>query len=82
MSINKDQFTLSIRQGIPDTLPPAQERDFSVSHAPNRNLEGVLTPEERKLAINNALRYFPPKWHSILAVEFAHELDQYGRIYM
>ena len=82
MSIDKDQFIHSIRQGIPDTLPPVLDRDVSVSHAPIRNLEGVLTPEERKLAINNALRYFPTEWHSELAVEFAHELDQYGRIYM
>lgn len=53
-----------------------------VSHAPKRNIEGILNDNERKLAIKNALRYFSPKHHAILAPEFADELNKYGRIYM
>ena len=53
-----------------------------ISHAPKRNIEGVLDENERKLAIKNALRYFSPKHHAELAVEFAAELKAYGRIYM
>ncbi|MCO6459856.1 MAG: urocanate hydratase [Saprospiraceae bacterium] len=82
MSFENKEFTLAIKQGIPATLPSAVERDQSVSHAPVRNLDGVLTEDERKLAIANALRYFKPEWHAILAEEFADELDKYGRIYM
>lgn len=75
-------FQQSIRQGIPDQLPDPVALDPNVSHAPRRVLEGVLTENERVLAIQNALRYFPEKWHSTLAAEFADELEQYGRIYM
>jgi urocanate hydratase len=75
-------FQHHIRTGIPSELPPASPLDNKVSHAPRRVIEGVLTPEERVLAIQNALRYFPPTWHEILAAEFADELDRYGRIYM
>ena len=53
-----------------------------VSHAPKRNIEGILDDNERKLAIKNALRYFPSKHHAELAIEFAKELKAYGRIYM
>jgi urocanate hydratase len=53
-----------------------------ISHAPKRNIEGVLDEYERKLAIKNALRYFPSKHHAELAIEFAAELKAYGRIYM
>ena len=41
-----------------------------------------LSFEEKKLAVKNALRYFPEKFHSVLAAEFANELNEYGRIYM
>jgi urocanate hydratase len=80
-AILSDRFQSSIREGIPDTLPPAQPLDPSVSHAPKR--KDILTSEEKKLALRNALRYFhPKKHHATLAPEFAAELKEYGRIYM
>lgn len=75
-------FKAAIKNGIPSELPPYKKLDPQVSHAPHRNLEGVLSKEERKLAIVNALRYFPKEWHKVLSKEFAQELDTYGRIYM
>jgi urocanate hydratase len=75
-------FQKAILEGIPDTLPPAKPYDHGVSHAPNRNIQGVLSDEERELALRNALRYFDAKHHAVLAPEFAEELDRYGRIYM
>lgn len=75
------EFQADIRQGIPDILPePVKERDNTVSHAPVR--KKILNEEERRLALKNALRYFPAKHHAELAREFADELDKYGRIYM
>jgi len=82
MEMQDSEFARAIRQGIPSTLPEPVLRDPLVAHAPVRNLIGVLTPEERKLAIANALRYFQPEWHPVLAPEFADELDTYGRICM
>lgn len=73
-------FQESIRVGIPDVLPEPKAFDYSVSHAPVR--KDILTKEEKKLALRNALRYFDPKHHNVLAPEFAEELRQYGRIYM
>ena len=73
-------FQASIREGVPDVLPPARPLDTSVSHAPKR--KDVLSPEEKKLALRNALRYFDPKHHATLAPEFAQELKDFGRIYM
>jgi urocanate hydratase len=73
-------FKELILQGIPDELPKAKEYDQSVSHAPRR--KDILTKEEKKLALRNALRYFHPKHHSLLAPEFYEELKKYGRIYM
>lgn len=67
-------------QGIPDTLPAPKAWDPTVNHAPKR--KQILTLEEKKLAIRNALRYFPEKHHAVLAEEFARELNEYGRIYM
>lgn len=75
-------FQEEIRQGIPKILPTAKDIDPSVSHAPKRNIDGVLTADEKKLAIRNALRYFDPKDHAELAAEFADELRAFGRIYM
>ncbi len=75
-----EEFRKEILTGIPDTLPPPAERDPSVSHAPRRR--DILTPEEKKLALKNALRYFPERFHEVLAPEFASELARYGRIYM
>lgn len=73
-------FKAQILQGIPDELPPVWEYDFSVNHAPKR--KDILTTEEKILAVKNALRYFHPKHHKVLALEFYQELIQYGRIYM
>jgi urocanate hydratase len=75
-----DRFKQEIAAGIPDRLPPEPGWDDSVSHAPPR--PDVLAPEQRVLAVSNALRYFPPEWHSTLAAEFAQELRTRGRIYM
>src|SRR3954447_1153671 len=73
-------FQQEILQGIPTQLPPKQPYDTSVSHAPRR--KDILSHEEKKLAIRNALRYFPQDWHEELAQEFWEELNDYGRIYM
>jgi urocanate hydratase len=75
-------FQLDIQKGIPDTLPEYPPIEGSVSRAPKRNREGALSDEEKVLAIQNALRYFPPHLHSTLAQEFADELKAYGWIYM
>ncbi len=72
---------MNVFEGIPKTLPPAYKPSPDVSHAPQRNIK-QLTKEEHRLAIANALRYFPKEWHSILAKEFYEELVNYGRIYM
>ena len=69
-----------ILQGIPEELPELKPYDNSVNHAPRR--KDILTPEEKVLAIKNALRYFPARHHKVLAKEFAEELKRYGRIYM
>ncbi|TFV94129.1 urocanate hydratase [Algoriphagus kandeliae] len=73
-------FQDQIIQGIPSTLPPKKGRNPNLSHAPKR--KDILSAEEKKLAIINALRYFPAKWHEELAREFVDELHAYGRIYM
>ena len=69
-----------ILQGIPEELPELQPYDNCVNHAPRR--KDILSPEEKVLAIKNALRYFPARHHKVLAKEFAEELKRYGRIYM
>ncbi|MGB0404215.1 MAG: urocanate hydratase [Salibacteraceae bacterium] len=73
-------FKEEIRQGIPSILPELQAYDPAINHAPKR--KEILTAEEKKLAIRNALRYFPKEHHAVLASEFAQELKDYGRIYM
>ena len=73
-------FQEAIQQGIPATLPQAEPFDPSVNHAPKR--KAILTPQEQKLALQNALRYFEPKHHASLLPEFRQELETYGRIYM
>lgn len=73
-------FQQAIRQGIPDELPGPKPYDPSVNHAPRR--KEILTSSEKRLAVKNALRYFPEKFHAVLAEEFAKELETYGRIYM
>ncbi|WP_281542189.1 urocanate hydratase [Maribacter aestuarii] len=73
-------FKAEILQGILSELPVKRERSTEISHAPNR--KDILSVSEKKLAIRNALRYFPKDWHKELSKEFASELKLYGRIYM
>ncbi len=73
-------FKQTILAGIPDVLPEPRPYDTTVNHAPKR--KDILTPEQKKLAVRNALRYFDPRHHAVLAPEFARELETYGRIYM
>ena len=73
-------FKQQIQNGIPSELPEKKEYDLSINHAPKR--KDILTQDEKKLALRNALRYFEPKHHAELAKEFYYELDTYGRIYM
>jgi len=73
-------FQADIQQGIPAVLPPKKTNDPDVNHAPKR--KDILTVEEKKLALKNALRYFPKEQHAELAAEFAEELETTGRIYM
>lgn len=78
--MTQEQFAAEIRAGIPDVLPEAKPYDKEINHAPKR--KDILTADEKKLALRNALRYFPEKFHKALAPEFAKELHDYGRIYM
>ncbi|PQJ80836.1 urocanate hydratase [Polaribacter porphyrae] len=73
-------FKEQISQGIPDVLPVSKAYDVSRNHAPKR--KEILSNEEKKLALRNALRYFNDIHHAKLLPEFAHELEKYGRIYM
>lgn len=76
-----DKFQEEILAGIPqDRLPEPKPYDKTINHAPKR--KDILTAEEKVLALKNALRYFPAKFHAELALEFAKELKDYGRIYM
>eukprot|EP00928_Gymnodinium_smaydae_P030168 TRINITY_DN22495_c0_g2_i1.p1 TRINITY_DN22495_c0_g2~~TRINITY_DN22495_c0_g2_i1.p1 ORF type:complete len:687 (-),score=108.68 TRINITY_DN22495_c0_g2_i1:138-2198(-) len=74
------EFARLVAEGIPKDLPAHPGLDARVSHAPKR--KDILTPSEKSLAVENALRYVPKAWHSQLAKEFADELRTYGRIYM
>ena len=73
-------FQEQIKQGIPKILPEPQAYDAAINHAPKR--KDILSPDEKILALRNALRYFDPKDHTTLAKEFLNELNTYGRIYM
>ncbi len=73
-------FKEQILQGIPSLLPPKKAYPNSANPAPKR--KEILSVEEKKLAVRNALRYFPAAWHAELAPEFANELNTFGRIYM
>lgn len=76
-----DKFQEEILAGIPqDRLPEPKPYDKTINHAPKR--KDILTAEEKVLALKNALRYFPAKFHAELVPEFAKELKDYGRIYM
>lgn len=74
------KFQKFILQGIPDKLPLPKKYDEGINHAPKR--KDLLSKDEKVLAVRNALRYFPKKFHKILAKEFVKELKDYGRIYM
>ncbi|KGO88869.1 urocanate hydratase [Flavobacterium suncheonense] len=73
-------FQEQILEGIPSVLPQPKPYDARINHAPKR--KEILTDEEKKLAVKNALRYFEPKHHAALIPEFKEELEKYGRIYM
>jgi len=75
-----EEFHQDIQQGIPTSIPQKQAIDPNVNHAPKR--KEILSPDEKKLALRNALRYFPKEQHKELISEFLEELNTYGRIYM
>jgi urocanate hydratase len=79
-NMTTSDFQKSVMEGIPDSLPQPKPYDKSINHAPKR--KDILTTEEKKLAVRNALRYFNKKHHAALAPEFLNELNEYGRIYM
>ena len=74
------EFKKMISEGIPSELPEPKIYDLNINHAPKR--KEILNSTEKRLAIKNALRYFPEKFHPLLVKEFAKELETYGRIYM
>ena len=78
--MNTEDFKKAVLEGIPDELPEPKPYDRNINHAPKR--KDILTKEEKKLALKNALRYFDTKHHEVLAREFAEELERFGRIYM
>jgi len=78
--MTKTEFKTLILSGIPNEIPPKKEYELAINHAPKR--KEVLTSDEKRLALRNALRYFPKEQHAELAQDFAHELETYGRIYM
>jgi len=78
--MNSADFRRMISEGIPESLPDPKPFDHNLNHAPRR--KDILSSEEKKLAIKNALRYFPVHFHEVLAGEFARELHDTGRIYM
>ncbi len=80
MITSKQSFKSQIITGIPTDLPPKRPYPANANRAPKR--KDILSIEEKKLALKNALRYFPKKWHPVLIKEFAQELKEFGRIYM
>ena len=78
--MTKEEFRAVVAEGIPSKLPAPKPRDPEINHAPRR--KEILSDEEKKLALRNALRYFPKELHKELGPEFAQELADYGRIYM
>ena len=78
--MTQESFKKEIQAGIPDILPEMPTYDTNINHAPKR--KDILTATEKRLALRNALRYFPKHLHAQLAPEFAEELHKYGRIYM
>ena len=74
------EFQQQILEGIPSSIPAKINYDFDINHAPKR--KEILSSEEKELALRNALRYFPKDQHPELILDFAEELEEYGRIYM
>jgi urocanate hydratase len=79
-TMNQEDFRAAVLEGIPEDLPEGKPYDPSLNHAPRR--KDILTGEEKKLAIKNALRYIPPRHHHLMARELAAELERFGRIYL
>lgn len=79
-AIHTKSFKEQITEGIPTELPSPKPYETEINHAPKR--KEILSDEEKKLALRNALRYFEPKHHATLLPEFKEELEKYGRIYM
>ena len=78
--MTNEDFKREIMLGIPAELPELKAYDTNINHAPKR--KEILNEDEKRLALRNALRYFPKHLHAQLAPEFAEELKTYGRIYM
>ena len=78
--MTSEEFKAAILAGIPNELPPKKEYEPQINHAPKR--KDILNEQEKKLALKNALRYFPKKFHAELLPEFREELETFGRIYM
>ena len=78
--MTREEFRKAVLEGIPEELPEHKPYDRNINHAPKR--KDVLSKQEKRLALRNALRYFNKKHHKLLAREFAEELREYGRIYM
>ena len=76
----QSEFHKQILEGIPSQIPAKKTYEFEINHAPKR--KEILSSEEKELALRNALRYFPKSQHAELIIDFADELDKYGRIYM
>ena len=80
MATDVDAMRAHIGLGIPTELPIHPGISDEVDHAPARRQ--ILSHKEKKLALRNALRYFPENLHDELAKEFVEELETYGRIWM
>ena len=78
--MNKDEFRKAVCEGVPSEIPALQLAEQAVNKAPRR--KDILSEKEKKLALRNALRYFPASQHATLAPEFLDELNSLGRIYM
>lgn len=78
--MTQQEFFNDILQGVPAQIPAKKAYEPNINHAPKR--KAILSDDEKKLAVRNALRYFPKEQHAELAKDFADELNQYGRIYM
>lgn len=78
--MTQQEFFNDILQGVPAQIPAKKAYESDINHAPKR--KAILSDDEKKLAVRNALRYFPKEQHAELAKDFADELNQYGRIYM